>query len=84
MYFYTPLKNKKKKDNNFFKLGTLNFPFDLYKFFLSLRKESFISQDIRNYFRVDFFYFASLESSFLRYKKNLRLEISGIHSGEII
>ena len=44
--------------------------------FLSLRLESSISRSIRHFFLSEFFYFSSLESYFLKYKRNIRLESS--------
>ena len=51
----------------------------VYKSFIMLGVESPISLNIRNFFRVVFFYFESSKSYFMKYKKNTRLEsfISG-------
>ena len=46
---------------------------ELDEFFLTLGLESFICRNIRNFFKVSFFCFLSLESSLLKYKKFLKL-----------
>ena len=46
---------------------------------LGLGLKSFISQNVRNFLRVGYFYFSSSESDFLKYKRNISQEsfISG-------
>ena len=81
---FTPVKTIKtsQETRNFFgaeflfAFGALSVPFWNIRSFLSLWHESLFSWNIRNILRVVFFHFSILESYFIKYKRNVRLESS--------
>ena len=75
-YCKNVLRDKKFLQSRFFclSLRLCNFPPEIQDFF-KLGTRTFHFPKYNNFFQNRFFYFSSSDSSLLKYKKNMRLEI---------